>query len=90
MQVSAQTDIMAVPNDMPSGEGNLNAAVQAAIAEGNLSNTVLKLEPDGCYILTGTITVLAGEQSDHHCTGAGDDANDSPATDCLDIKQRCK
>jgi hypothetical protein len=53
--------IVNVPSDIPPGEGNLNNAVEAAIAAGTLSNTVFELEPNGYYILTRTITVPAGE-----------------------------
>ncbi|MDZ7261109.1 MAG: hypothetical protein ONB05_03190 [candidate division KSB1 bacterium] len=54
---SAQVDTVYVP----PGEGNLNAAIQAVMNAGNLSHTVFKLEPNGYYMLTGTITVPAGE-----------------------------
>ena len=57
----AQIDTVAVPSDLKtSTEGNLNAAISGVInadpTGAKLSNTVFKLEPYGCYILTGTIT----------------------------------
>ena len=55
-----QMDTVMVPADVPPVEGNLNGAVQAAISEGKLSSTVFCLEPDGNYVLTGTISVPAG------------------------------
>lgn len=42
------------------GEGSLNAAIEAKITEGTLSNTVFKLVPYGLYVLTGTVTTPAG------------------------------
>jgi len=61
MNASAQIDTVQVPSDIPPGEGNLNKAVETAVAAGTLSETVFQLEPKGYYILTGTITVPAGE-----------------------------
>jgi hypothetical protein len=57
----AQTDTVNVPSDV-STHGNLNTAVGAAITAGTVSNTVFALEPNGYYILTGMITVPAGER----------------------------
>ena len=57
----AQSDTMNVPSDIPPGEGNLNIAVQTAIDQGTLSTTVFRLESNGYYILTKTITISAGE-----------------------------
>jgi Secretion system C-terminal sorting domain len=58
-QSDAQTDTVEVPSDTPSGGGNLNTAIQSAISANTLSNTVFELEPNGRYILTGTITTPA-------------------------------
>lgn len=55
-----QKDTVYVASDL-SGEGNLNIAVQQAIDAGTLSQKVFKLERLGYYILTGTITVPAGQ-----------------------------
>lgn len=61
LRAHAQTDTVTVPSDV-SANGNLNRAVGAAITAGTLSNTVFALEPNGYYILTGTITVPTGER----------------------------
>ena len=57
--LSGQT-IVQVPSDL-AGEGNLNAAVEAAKSSGTLSTTIFQLEPYGYYILTGTIEIPVGE-----------------------------
>lgn len=57
----AQTDTVDVPGDIPPTIGRLNDAITAAATSGNLSRTVFRLEPHGRYVLTGTITVPAGE-----------------------------
>ncbi len=57
----AQKTIVKVASDNPPSEGNLNAAVTAAINAGRLSNTTFELEPYGYYILTGTIVVPLGQ-----------------------------
>jgi hypothetical protein len=59
--LSATKDTVLVTSDITTGtEGNLNNAVSAVINEdptgAKLSNTVFKLEHNGYYILTGTIT----------------------------------
>lgn len=65
LQSFAQKDTVEVPDVYTSGgqEGTLNVAVETAIAQGKLSNTVFKLIPYGLYILTGTISTanLPGE-----------------------------
>lgn len=60
-RVCAQTDTVDVPGDIPPGIGHLNDAITAAVTSGTLSRTVFRLEPHGRYVLTGTITVPAGE-----------------------------
>ena len=66
IQVYAQTDTVDVKGMYSGGsEGELNNAVKAAINAGTLSNTVFKLKSYDRYIITGTITVPAGEQTDH-------------------------
>jgi len=60
-QAGAQTDTVDVPSDIPPAIGHLNEAVNTSIASGALSRTVFRLEPHGYYVLTGTITVPAGE-----------------------------
>jgi hypothetical protein len=52
--------VVNVPSDPTDGssEGSLNNAVAAVT---NLSNTVFQLAPNGYYVLTGTITVPAGQ-----------------------------
>jgi Secretion system C-terminal sorting domain len=57
----AQNTVNVVSDLTGSTEGNLNAAVQAAVTAGTLSNTVFQLEPYGYYILNGTINVPAGQ-----------------------------
>ncbi len=59
--VSAQIDTVFVRSDVYPGEGALNAAVKDVISAGHLFNTVFKLEPNGYYVLTSTITVPAGD-----------------------------
>ncbi|MCL5021667.1 MAG: T9SS type A sorting domain-containing protein [Bacteroidetes bacterium] len=61
--LSAQTDTLVVTSDLTtSTEGNLNNAIGNIILSdslnhtNNLSNTVFMLQPNGYYILTGTIT----------------------------------
>ncbi len=56
----AQKTVVPVPSDLGT-EGNLNAAIQAAIDAGELSNTIFELEPYGYYILSSSIVVPAGE-----------------------------
>ena len=57
MQGFAQKDTVEVPDVYSSGqEGTLNAAVQAAIDSGTISNIVFKLSPYVLYVLTGAIT----------------------------------
>jgi hypothetical protein len=60
-RVGAQTDTVDVPSDIPPAIGHLNAAINAAFGSGTLSRTVFRLAPHGYYVLTGTITVPAGE-----------------------------
>lgn len=43
-------------------EGHLNAAIQTALDQGQLSNTTFRLAAAGYYVLTGTINVPAGER----------------------------
>jgi len=58
----AQQDTVYV-NGIYSGgsEGDLNAVVQSAIDDGTLSNKVFKLNYFDWYVITGTISVPAGE-----------------------------
>ena len=57
----AQT-VVNVVSDLTGGtEGNLNKAIQAAITANKLSTTLFRLEAYGYYILTGTISVPAGQ-----------------------------
>jgi hypothetical protein len=61
----AQTDTVDVPDffaTVGGGEGTLNAAVQAKIDAGTLSNTVFRLKSYGLYVLSSTITVPAGKK----------------------------
>jgi hypothetical protein len=60
LRAFAQKDTARVPSDVPPGEGNLNNAMTARINARTLSNTVFKLEPFGCYVLTGTTTGKGG------------------------------
>lgn len=65
-----------VPSDVPPGEGNLNNAIQTAISDGTLSNTVFQLEAGGYYILSATIAVPAGQ----HLTIVAPDPGTTKAT----------
>ncbi|MBO8131006.1 MAG: T9SS type A sorting domain-containing protein [Candidatus Marinimicrobia bacterium] len=58
-----QKDTVDVPGYWESGgqEGTLNEAVQEAINNGTLSNTVFRLKPYEQYVLTATIEVPEGE-----------------------------
>jgi hypothetical protein len=62
VSLAAQTVTVNVPSDQGSG-GNLNTAIANVISAdptgAQLSNTVFKLEANGYYILTGTITTPA-------------------------------
>ena len=60
-QAGAQTDTVDVSSDFPPAIGHLNAAINTAVGSGTLSRTVFRLDPHGYYVLTGTITVPAGE-----------------------------
>jgi hypothetical protein len=60
-RVFAQTDTVDVQGDVPPTIGRLNNAITAAVTSGTLSRTVFRLQPHGCYVLTGTISVTAGE-----------------------------
>ncbi|MDM7925433.1 MAG: T9SS type A sorting domain-containing protein [bacterium] len=61
----AQKDTVAVKGMYTGGaEGELNAAVQAAIDAGTLSRTVFKLNHYDWYVVTGTIEVPAGQTLD--------------------------
>ena len=60
-QASAQTDTVDVTSDAPPKIGHLNEVVNTAVVSGTLSKIVFRLEPHGYYVLTGTITVPAGE-----------------------------
>lgn len=62
VQATAETDTVSVASDSAPGGGNLNAAVTTAAGAGKLSRTVFVLEPNGYYVLGGTITVPAGER----------------------------
>jgi Secretion system C-terminal sorting domain len=57
----AAPDTLDVASDNPPQEGNLNTAVENAIAGGTLSSTVFRLEAGGYYVLTSTINVPAGK-----------------------------
>ena len=61
VHLHAQTDTIRVASDVPPGEGNLNIAVNTAIDEGTLSNSVFMLEANGYYVLTDSIPVPANE-----------------------------
>jgi hypothetical protein len=58
----AQQDTLFVPGDRPPAEGGLNRAIDSVIATGKLPTTVFRLEPWGFYVLTGNITVPAGQK----------------------------
>ena len=58
----AQTDTVDVQDFFAAGEGTLNNAIAAKITAGTLSNTAFRLAPYGLYILSGTITVPAGQK----------------------------
>ncbi|MCB0275614.1 MAG: hypothetical protein KDI06_12430, partial [Calditrichaeota bacterium] len=73
----AQT-VVQVPSDLPPSEGNLNNAIQDAITNGTLSNTVFELEPYGYYILTGTIIVPEGQHLEIVAPAPGSDQNSAP------------
>jgi len=79
----AQTDTVNVPADNPPNTiGNLNNAIGAIVGADtvhhtdNLSNTVFKLEPNGFYILNGTIIVPMGS----HLTIVAPDPGSTQAT----------
>jgi len=57
----SQSDTVWVSSDLPPGEGNLNTAVKMVTDNGNLSNTIFMLEPNGLYVWTDSIFVPAGE-----------------------------
>ena len=58
----AQKQVVVVPDYWDTNnEGTLNTAVTAAIAAGNLSNTVFKLKLYGTYVLTGSIITPPGQ-----------------------------
>ncbi len=57
----AQKHTLDVPSDILPQQGNLNAAIRAAVAAGTLSQKVFRLQPGGVYVLTETIVVPAGE-----------------------------
>jgi hypothetical protein len=78
VRVSAKIDTINVPSDIPAGEGNLNTAIQASIDAGTLSNKVFKLEPYGYYILTGTLTIPAGNHLTIIAPEPGTTQNTSP------------
>lgn len=62
VEISAQLDTVTVPDYYETGkEGNLNAAVEKAIASGTLSQTVFKLNTSGYYVLTDSIFIPEGE-----------------------------
>jgi hypothetical protein len=52
VSLCAQTDTVYVP-----GEGNLITAIKTAITAVTFSKKVVRLEPDGLYLLTATITI---------------------------------
>jgi hypothetical protein len=72
-----QKTVVQVPSDLLT-EGSLNNAVAAAINAGTLSNTIFELEPYGYYILTGAITVPAGEHLEIHGPIPGNTQETSP------------
>jgi hypothetical protein len=74
MSMYGQT-IVNVPSDGPSG-GNLNNAINAAIASNTLSTTVFQLEAAGYYLLTGPVTTPAGTK----LTITAPDPGTAPAT----------
>jgi len=59
-------------------EGELNAAVQAAIDGGTLSNTVFKLKLYDWYVLTGTIEVPEGQTLEIVAPPAGNTQQSAP------------
>jgi hypothetical protein len=73
----AQKTVVQVESDL-TGEGNLNAAITAAIDAGTLSETIFELEPYGYYILSGTITVPPGEHLEISAPEPGTTQETSP------------
>jgi hypothetical protein len=77
LSLFGQKTLVQVPSDL-TGEGNLNAAVQAATNAGTLSNTIFELEHYGYYILTSSIVVPAGEHLEIHGPVPGNTQDTSP------------
>jgi outer membrane protein assembly factor BamB len=75
--LSGQT-IVNVPSDVRPSEGNLNTAIQTAIASGTLSNTIFNLEQGGYYVLTGTVTVPVGTHLTITAPAPGSTQNTAP------------
>jgi len=80
----AQKTVVEVQDFFDSGgsEGTLNAAVQSAIDDGTLSNTIFKLKPYGVYVLDGTITTPAGAVLDIEADPPGNTQETAPPMIC--------
>ncbi len=78
--VSAQTDTVFVNGVFSGGaEGDLNAAIKAAISDGSLSSKVFKLNLGDKYIINETITVPLGKSLTIVANDYGVDVNMGPA-----------
>lgn len=60
-ELSAQSDTVYVPSNIPPNEGILNRVVDSVSLTGSLSNTVFQLELNGVYVLTDLIFIPGGE-----------------------------
>ena len=81
----AQMDTVDVPDFFTTpggGEGTLNAAVEAKVAAGTLSNTVFRLKPYGYYVLSSTIVVPAGKKLTLIAADPGSTQETSPPMIC--------
>ena len=80
----AQKTVVEVQDFFDSGgsEGTLNAAVQSAIDDGTLSNTIFKLKQYGVYVLDGTITTPAGAVLDIEADPPGNTQETAPPMIC--------
>jgi hypothetical protein len=81
----AQMDTVDVPDFFTTpggGEGTLNAAVEAKVAAGTLSNTVFRLKPYGYYVLSSTIVVPAGKKLTLIAPDPGSTQETSPPMIC--------
>ena len=79
----AQKTVVEVSDFFDTGqEGTLNRAVEAAISDGTLSNTIFKLKPYGAYVLDGSIITPAGETLDIEADPPGDIQEAAPPMIC--------